>query len=152
MIRVLITGSRDWEDRALVWSAIEDYLRERCALDADGMPDPARDVVIVHGGCRTGADAIASDWATLHGVCEETWRADWRHYGPGAGPRRNTAMVASGADVCLAFPLWCSLVNCKRYGSREHWTHGTDDCAMRAQHARIEVRAYGVQHPGRRSA
>ena len=50
--RILITGSRDWADRALVAAAIDQV----CAmLNGQDLP-----VVLVHGGCPTGADLIAA--------------------------------------------------------------------------------------------
>lgn len=138
VIRILVTGSRDWTDRAAVWKAIESYLVERGHIDEQDMP--IGPVIIVHGGCRTGADRIAYDWAILHGMIEETWAADWTHEYAAGGPRRNARMVKAGADVCIAFPNMCRIRRCQRYGGRPHWTHGTDDCATRARGAGIEVR------------
>nr|WP_219820195.1 SLOG family protein [Pseudoclavibacter sp. RFBI5] len=49
--RILITGSRDWESRELIGAAIT---KASAFLNPDDFP-----VVIVHGGCPTGADLIA---------------------------------------------------------------------------------------------
>jgi hypothetical protein len=92
--RVLVTGSRDWDDELTVEAA----LALACYQQV-----PA---VIVHGACRTGADAIASRWTRNHrviGLTEEAHPALWQWHGKAAGPRRNAEMVNLGADVCLAF-------------------------------------------------
>lgn len=89
--RVLVTGSRTWTDAAAITGVLTD-LHE---VHGDRL-------VVVHGACRTGADRIADGWARRHGVATETHPADWAA-GPGAGPARNAAMVATSPDVCLAF-------------------------------------------------
>jgi hypothetical protein len=94
-VRILVTGSPDWDDPDIVHAALT-------ALTA------ARGFghVIVHGGCPTGPDAIvdvlARRWAHL-GTTVERHPAQWRRHGRSAGRRRNTAMVHRGADLCLAF-------------------------------------------------
>jgi SLOG family YspA-like protein len=98
--RVLVTGSRDWGDRA----AIDDALTALAAANTFHN----RITVIVHGACPTGADAIADDWARWHSARSELIQverhpADWRAHGQAAGPRRNAEMVRLGADLCLAF-------------------------------------------------
>jgi hypothetical protein len=95
--RVIVTGSRDWADAAVVRTALTRAWRD------GGQP-----LVVVHGACPTGADAIADAWAVEHehcGITVERWPANWRTFGRAAGPARNTAMVAKGADLVLAFPL-----------------------------------------------
>jgi hypothetical protein len=92
--RILVTGSRDWDDELTVESALAMAVYQNV---------PA---VIVHGACPTGADAIASRWTVRHriiGLTEEMHPARWRGNGRAAGPLRNKAMVDLGADICLAF-------------------------------------------------
>ncbi|HSE05947.1 MAG TPA: DUF2493 domain-containing protein [Methylomirabilota bacterium] len=92
--RVLVTGSRDWEDELAVEGALAWAVYQKV---------PA---VIVHGACRTGADSIASRWTRSHrvvGLTEEAHPALWQWHGKAAGPRRNAEMVNLGADICLAF-------------------------------------------------
>lgn len=94
--RVLVTGSRDW---ANAWQ-LEFQLRIACAKY---LPSA---IVIVHGDCPSGADRLAAEWATRHGLTAEPHPADWRPGGVfdrAAGFKRNAEMVALGADVCLAF-------------------------------------------------
>lgn len=142
--RVLITGSRDWEDESAVRRAFANVI----ALHGP------ENIVIVHGACPTGADQLADQIAaTWTGLTVERHPADWDNcapdcpakphrikkrmgdihhpgqmddYCPGAGPRRNALMVSLGADECLAFPM---------PGSR-----GTANCMRLARQAGIPVR------------
>ncbi len=101
MSRILVTGSRHWSWRAKV----EHELTRALAQFNDG------DMVVVHGGCPSGADRIADGWVRdvfprpLIGrsVKLEVHKADWKRFGRKAGPIRNREMVEAGADVCLAF-------------------------------------------------
>jgi hypothetical protein len=52
--RILGTGSRDWQDQQAVRTALAEAI---CKIPAD------QEIVIVHGGCPTGADAITHAWA-----------------------------------------------------------------------------------------
>jgi hypothetical protein len=115
--RVLVTGSREWDDAQELRLA----LIHATALRLDS-------VIIVHGACPTGADALAAEWAQDYGVTPEPHPADWDAYGKAAGPRRNAEMVALGADLCLAF------------FKRGAGNRGTSDCASQALAAGIPVR------------
>jgi hypothetical protein len=97
-LRILITGSRTWTDRATIAQAISDYLRSTGTSIGAAWPLP----IIVHGGAR-GADQLAETIARNWGWTTEVHPADWTHHGRSAGYRRNTEMIALGADVCLAF-------------------------------------------------
>ncbi|MFF9787239.1 DUF2493 domain-containing protein [Streptomyces nigrescens] len=141
-IRVLVTGSRDWEQPQI----IDDALLETWH-DISQVHGPERDWIIVHGGCYDGADKFAARWATTNRVLTEAHPADWngsctadcpsnhrrrrtngKTYCPLAGPIRNQDMVDLGADLVLAF---------HRDGSR-----GTGDCVRRAQQAGLTVRTF----------
>jgi hypothetical protein len=121
-VRVLVTGSRDWNDVKAVHSALHQVEAEH----------PGQPLVVVHGSAR-GADALAAQWATRQRafgrpVCQEEHRADWNAHGRAAGPIRNQHMVGYGATVCLAFI---------KDGSR-----GASDCTRRAEAAGIPVRRW----------
>lgn len=88
-MRVLITGSRDWEDASVIEEALEMF--------------DAEDTVLVSGHCPTGADFIAEQYAYRNGWDVELHEADWDKFGKFAGPKRNQEMVDSGVDVVLAF-------------------------------------------------
>lgn len=139
--RILVTGSRDWRDEQKLRLVLVDEAILR--LDSG--------VVIVHGACPTGADAMAAEWASNYGVPDEPHRAKWEapcrpecepghrrrgrdgaEYCPAAGSYRNQAMVDAGADVCVAF---------FQPGAPNR---GTSDCVRRAGAARIRVRREGA--------
>lgn len=88
-MRILVTGSRDWDD----WNKIEEVLFKR--LD--------NGVVLVSGNCPTGADHIAETLWELWGGEVERHSADWDKHGKRAGYVRNQEMVDLGADICIAF-------------------------------------------------
>ena len=95
MRRVLVTGSRNYDDKNTLFDALADQYEP-------GM-------IVVHGGAR-GADTIACEWVKKmqslgYQVTAEVHQADWYEYGKAAGLVRNEVMVDAGADVCLAFPL-----------------------------------------------
>lgn len=113
--RILVTGSRDRNDRGVM----------RAVLTALWAAPEYRDAVLVHGACPTGADEICrQEWERLGGTTEPH-PAQWDVHGKAAGPIRNQQMVDLGADVCLAFPLPNS--------------RGTVDCMGRAGAAGIPV-------------
>ncbi|MFD9070571.1 DUF2493 domain-containing protein [Streptomyces lasiicapitis] len=99
--RVLVTGSRTWDDVPILRRALNDVLTQ--------LPSPANPVVIVHGDCPHGADRQASAWVRdtqrgpLFVVTEERHPANWSLNGKRAGFIRNQLMVDLGADVVLAF-------------------------------------------------
>lgn len=119
-MRILITGSRDWQDKRVVCDAILD-LNNWYPIDWD-------EAVVVHGDCPTGADRMAQDFAEAHDIATERHPANWSLYGRAAGPKRNQQMVDLGADIVLAF---------MNPGSK-----GTADCVKRAKKAGLTVRIY----------
>ncbi|WP_018565022.1 SLOG family protein [Streptomyces sp. PsTaAH-124] len=93
-MRVLVTGSRLWINvAALEWQLVRLVRRV-------GRPC---DVLLVHGACPRGADHLADRFARSIGMGIERHPADWNTWGKAAGFRRNSEMVALGADICLAF-------------------------------------------------
>lgn len=147
--RVLVTGTRDWDDT--------DRLRHeltRTWLTAEG-PFVVVHGACPTGADDLASDWVANMLeAEMGAVSEEPHPADWDHcvdacpqghrkakrrgdvvhpgvcgdYCPSAGPRRNVALVALGADVCLAFI---------RNGSR-----GASHTARLAEQAGIPTRRF----------
>lgn len=109
-LRVIVTGGRSYSDRARVYSVL-DFVNRNAGIS-----------LLNHGGA-CGADALAHEWAASRGVSECVHHADWKHYGPSAGPKRNQDMVDHGADLAIAFP-----------GGK-----GTHDCLMRCLRAGIDL-------------
>jgi len=117
-VRVLITGSRNWEGR---WAERElGLILDTLELLADFLNSP---LIIVHGDCPTGADALADRWARSRDYEPEIHPANWVTGGKGAGLFRNSHMVNLGADMCIGF---------LRDSSK-----GTTDCLTKAKAAGI---------------
>jgi len=116
--RLLVTGSRTWHDIPSIEQAPAVIL----ARHPEG-------ILLVHGGCPRGADAIAAAYAArTPGYQIEAHPADWRRYGRAAGYRRNAEMIALGADGCAAFirggsPGSTSAVRLARAAGIPVWLH-----------------------------
>lgn len=93
MTRLLVTGGRD-------------FLRDEvvaAALSAFHAVSPI--TVLGHGDCPTGADRLAAQWASLIGVPQLPYPADWALYGGMAGRVRNARMLREfRPDVVMKFP------------------------------------------------
>jgi hypothetical protein len=74
---VLICGSREWKDRALI--------RELIVVLPPG-------TLIIEGGCE-GADLIAGEEGRNRGLPVAEMKAAWHCYGNGGGPIRNQWML-----------------------------------------------------------
>ena len=99
--------------------------------------------VVVHGGCPTGADAIADKAARNLGLTVRAYKADWTMHGRKAGPYRNRFMVYSEnvetepVDACLAF------------SSESTPTRGTSDCIRVVRAEGIPVKLFFDRHVSR---
>jgi hypothetical protein len=109
--RVLVTGSRTWDDRTAVWTALD-----RVAVD-----HPDRRIVVVHGDA-SGADRLAVEWVDNVRAEDEPHPPDYTAHGAIAPLVRNTEMVAAGADLCLTFIQECVPVPRRK---KPHGTHGS---------------------------
>lgn len=99
-MRLLVTGSRLWEDVELVSQALR--LLPAGSVVVHGNDGRRR---VVNGKRRLqGLDQIAGREALRLGLEEDPFPADWGFYGKAAGGIRNQVMVDRGADLCLAFP------------------------------------------------
>jgi len=89
-MKVLVCGGRFFDDREML-----SFTLDRMAGDAE---------LIVHGGAR-GADTLAQEWADDRGLMCMVYPADWKAFGPSAGPRRNQMMLdVEKPDLVIAFP------------------------------------------------
>jgi len=99
MRRLLVTGSRDWDDSATVENALNAAWLD---LGARTFAEPGR-VTLVHGDARGLDRMAASIWLRLGYGEVEAKPADWGGHGKRAGFVRNSEMVALGPLMCLAF-------------------------------------------------
>ena len=122
-MRLLVTGGRDFTNRAALWLALD-------ALNPD---------VLIHGAAL-GADTLASQWVRqatwwnnkmerynpfedYREIAEPCTQAQWDEFGGIAGAMRNARMLKHRPDLVLACP-----------GGR-----GTSDMIHRAHDAGIPV-------------
>lgn len=153
---VIVTGSKKWKDKKVIFEVLDDTLEE---LEADGF------LMEIHVGDAYGADKIAQEWAAeknerpflvssinrdqIGRVKVVVFRARWHQCGsncgsqfevhqktnkrgekycPSAGMRRNAWMVQNGGHMCIAFILDCS--------------SGATECADMAERAGIKPRRF----------
>lgn len=111
-MRVLVTGSRNWDRPDVIWSSLDHIARETAAIGDD-------ELVVVHGACfptrrdadgrwpLESADYLADLWCRRSDhplrVRAERHPARWRQLGKRAGYERNKLMVSLGAHLVLAF-------------------------------------------------
>ena len=100
MLVVIVCGGRHYQDKSFVFETLSKLRAE------------AYQLVIVEGGCPTGADAFARDWVKLqtepgryhriqHFTVHPAWGRDGRL---AAGPIRNRRMLENyEPDLVLAF-------------------------------------------------
>lgn len=113
--RVVVTGSRDWND----WDAIEEQLSRLLSL-----VERPEDLQVIHGDAR-GADKMCQYKARQRGAQVLAVPAEWDRLGKRAGHVRNTAMLDLEPDEVVAFWLDRS--------------RGTADCIRQAREAGIPV-------------
>lgn len=89
---ILVSGGRDYEDREFVFASL-DHAHAKTPI-----------VMIVQGGCKTGADRLAKLWAISRRVHCAQVDALWDEFGHSAGPKRNRAMFYLCPDGMIAFP------------------------------------------------
>lgn len=90
--RVVIAGSRNFNDYALFSAVVDKYL---------SIIRTKYKIIILSGHC-SGADIMAERYAKENGFGLEVFPADWS-LGRKAGPLRNKQMV-DVADFAIAFP------------------------------------------------
>lgn len=142
-LRVLVCGSRDWDDEQMVHSILTGLYAED---EVGHMLTEMTKFVVIEGGAK-GADAAAAHWARCspmhsHNESEDQpkflhlrFPADWKQYGRAAGPMRNQQMLDEGKpDIVLAF---------KNGFGKSAVPGGTEDMVHRAKKAGVPT--YVVQ-------
>lgn len=90
-MRILVTGGRDFNDRGLLQSTLDELHDNHCFT------------LLIHGNAR-GADRLAGKWAKDRGINVLSCSADWERHGRAAGPIRNRRMLREGPDLVVSFP------------------------------------------------
>jgi hypothetical protein len=92
-MKVLVCGGRDFADKDLLFATL-DRVHSKFGDE----------LVIVHGACPTGADAMAEEWAKEREVEYMGFPARWNRLGHPAGPERNKRMRdRAKPDAAIAF-------------------------------------------------
>jgi hypothetical protein len=81
MIRLLVTGGRDYNNHLKIKEVLNSYLQKN-----------SEDLLIIQGGSN-GVDSITKDWCNVKGIPCITMDAAWAKFGRNAGPIRNSWMI-----------------------------------------------------------
>jgi len=90
MYRLMITGSRTWDDKEVIVHELLFIAKKY------------KNVVLVSGHAA-GADRLAEEVAVGLGWVVEIHEPDWKLHGNSAGYKRNTTMLETGVQAVLAF-------------------------------------------------
>lgn len=93
MIKVIIAGTRDFNDYAFLKKNVDYFLQ--------GINPNNEEIEIVSGNAR-GADKLGERYAKEHNLPVKLFPANWDKYGKRAGYLRNQEM-ANYADMLIAF-------------------------------------------------
>ena len=93
MIKVIIAGTRDFNDYAFLKKNVDYFLQ--------GINPNNEEIEIVSGNAR-GADKLGERYAKEHNLPVKLFPGNWHKYGKRAGYLRNQEM-ANYSDVLIAF-------------------------------------------------
>lgn len=95
MVRIIIAGSRDFNNYKKLETIMDDYLKSVCD-----------EVEIICGGAR-GADSLGEIYTQFHNIKCVKFPADWDKYGKSAGYRRNVQMAEyAEKENGILFAFW----------------------------------------------
>lgn len=98
MIRVIVAGSRDFNDFSLVEKSLMMYFKEHKLHRVD--------VEIISGTAR-GADRLGEIFANKYNLKLTKFPADWDYYGKSAGYIRNEQMAKyASKENGILFAFW----------------------------------------------
>jgi hypothetical protein len=103
MSRVIVAGSRHYDDRKLVYYVLDKFHFDR----------PIG--LLIHGSCPYGgADILAEDWAKDREIPYMGIPAMFKRLGPPGGPYRNSIMTSTAeADYGIFFPGGSGTNDCR---------------------------------------
>lgn len=103
-IRLIIAGSRDFDDYKLLEKEVDQYLYREIVVNH--YPDLTEEIAvieIVSGGAR-GADRLGEKYAENRGLPVKKFIPDWNGKGKSAGYLRNEEMANYG-NYCICFNI-----------------------------------------------
>ena len=107
-MRCLVFGGRDFKDRDALWAKLDEIHKDTPITEViEGgqvSTDPAERDLPWSMREKWGADYFGGQWAIARGVKRTQVCAEWRKYGPSAGPRRNQVMADLKPDLAVMAP------------------------------------------------
>lgn len=91
-IRIVVAGSRDFNDYILFKTSIENYLQVRFE---------GKSFLLISGGARRGPDEMIIRYCVEKNLPYALYEADWDRFGKSAGYRRNVTMSDVSTDVVV---------------------------------------------------
>ncbi|MCQ9148328.1 MULTISPECIES: DUF2493 domain-containing protein [Hyphomicrobiales] len=80
--KVAVSGGTNFNDHHLIWAKLDQVHAKHA------------DMVLIHGGAKTGAEKIASDWAGIRKVTQIAFEPDFKKYSSKQAPfKRNDTML-----------------------------------------------------------
>lgn len=96
MYRVIVAGTREFDNYLLLRMKLTDYL----------LPVPNEEIEIISGTAR-GADKLGEQYASDYNLKCIKFPADWNTYGKSAGYRRNAEMAKyASQEHGVLFAFW----------------------------------------------
>lgn len=96
MYRVIVAGTREFDNYSLLRMKLTDYL----------LPIPDEEIEIISGTAR-GADKLGEQYASDYNLKCIKFPADWNTYGKSAGYRRNAEMAKyASQEHGVLFAFW----------------------------------------------
>lgn len=89
---ILVCGGRDYSNREYLCKYLDELWQSFSGA------------ILLQGGCPTGADRMAKEWAQDRGVPFVEVPADWKTHGKAAGFIRNKEMLRYNPVVVVGFP------------------------------------------------
>lgn len=89
--RIALTGG-DYQDHKMIWNILD--------LTKGKHPD----MILLHGGAKTGAEFIASKWAQNRNVDQVIFLPDWKSYNKAAPFKRNDELLKTMPIGLIACP------------------------------------------------
>lgn len=105
MPKILVCGGRNYNNKCVVYNTLYRICDNRgWNYEPDSYGNYLPNVTIIHGGCKTGTDRLADEWAIVNWTGLKVCEAQWHLFGKAAGPMRNELMLLHAPDLVVAFP------------------------------------------------